>query len=160
MLSAIVAFALLAQSLGLAAPCMCDVEAAAATAAAGAVATAAESTPHACCAGHGGAEAAAASSQAATSSRAARRTGAASLSQRCAEGCSCDASLSAATVASREGWAAHAEVGSDAVVAFVTLPTPTPLILAEVARWVGPPGPDVGPATTARRLARLQRWRC
>lgn len=144
-LSAIFAAVLFAQSLGLSAPCMCDVDAQSA------VETAAASD-HSCC--HGGTESDAASPTAASDSDVAG-----TIARNCGDACQCDASLTPAVLP--EFTVGQVNDDASKISTFVTSAQQLQSVGAQVAsshvrRWTPPPCESA----PARRLSRLQVWRC
>ena len=146
--SAVVCIALLVQSIGLSAPCMCDV---------GDVTAA---PTHACCGGgvaEGDADQGAAS--AASPAQTAQHVTTGTLERRCGDACGCSASLSPTTL---QETAALGEIerGVDVRSPDVGLQQ------ARVGAWVTSTGmatwPPVErpPGAVGRTLAALQVWRC
>ncbi len=140
--AAIFAAVLFAQSLGLSAPCMCDV-------ATQPSAASAEASDHSCC--HGGDSGA---TDDAGDERAAGVAG--TIERSCGDGCQCDASLSPAVLPKFSVAQATQLACGVAVLAPPRLEAP---------RWRAPVAPHgsppiAPPIAAARRLARLQIWRC
>jgi hypothetical protein len=157
-LSTIVATLLLLQSLGLSAPCMCDVLEAVSVAPSAEAAL--ETTGHGCC--HSASETRAARRAVADDSTSTDLATAdpGELRQRCGDACGCDAALDVVTEA--KGLASLSVEQSSKTprlpTAFASLHR---LPRVETDRFNGH---DVDPPfiaiATPRRLAVLQRWRC